>query len=471
MKKLFLFPLFCMLALFTACKSTQPVAESNVSQSENQPSWVISRPVINDYYIGIGTARKSSTSENHISIARNNALNDLVSEISIRVSGKTQLYQFENRKELKEEFEAYINTSIKESLEGYELVASWGNDQEYWVYYKLSKQLYTEIKARKLADIKKRALNYYESAKDYEEKHDYTNALSFYLKAFDVLKKNLSDDLTTFSPTAGSVNLGTEIFKSVQNIVSHIRLTPNTDKISVNLSAPIQQNINVAAFFTNEKGEAFPVSNLPLKFIFSKGKSTLNEILSTNQEGKSILTTAKVTGKGKIQQIQAMLDIPSVMGELEKENIIKQLFSFQSSLPVCKITVEVEGKKAFMVIEESEFEKPSTRKIVGQSFKKELSEKLFSFSNEESKADLTVKINTKSIKGPYLDKNDLYVVYMDCEISVWDNKTQSEVYNGGFSDLKGMQVRSYENALKDAWDKALEKFKTEIIPAMANTDL
>ncbi|MCX6231858.1 MAG: LPP20 family lipoprotein [Bacteroidetes bacterium] len=470
MRKNIYFLLFTILVLFQACKSSQPV----VQQSESTiPQWVSSRPVMNDYYIGIGMAKKSGLSDNYIAVARNNALNDLVSEISIKISGNSMFYQFENRTELKEEFKTYTNTSIKENLEGYELSASWGNDNEYWVFYKLSKKLYADIKAKKLEDIKKRSLSFFEKGNEYEENADYNNAIISYLKAFDVIKKHLSDELTIFSPTKGNINLGTEIYNSVQDILHNIHLKPNIDKLFVSLSTPITKDIVVTAMYQDVKSgkTATPVSSLPIYFIFEKGKSVLNEKINTNTLGEAILSTAKVTNKGKVQQIKASLDIDAMMGDIAKDKLSSQLFAFESNIPVCKITVDVEGKKAFMEIEENDFGLASQRKTIGNGFKKELSEKLFSFTESKEKADVTVKISSKTTKGTYLEKNDLYVVFVDCEISIIDNKTNTEIFSNGFTNFKGMQIRDYENALKDAQQKALQKISNEIIPELNNLDL
>ncbi len=462
--------LFSILLVFQACKTQQAIVEQ---PANNTPQWVGSRPVMNDYYIGIGMAKKSGLSDNYISVARNNALNDLVSEISIKISGNSMLYQFENKTELKEEFKTYTNTSIKENLEGYELSASWGNENEYWVFYKLSKKLYADAKAKKLDDIKKRALSFYEKASEYEEVADYNNAIISYLKAFDIIKKHLADELTIFSPTKGNINLGTEIYNSVQEILHNIHLKPNIDKLFVSLSTPITKDIIVTAAYQNVKAGKMPtpVAGLPLRFTFVKGKSVLDDKIITNTGGEAILSTAKVTNKGKVQQIKAALDIEAIMGDLGKDKLSSQLFAFESNIPQCKITVDVEGKKAFMEMEETDFGNPSQRKTIGNGFKKELSEKLFSFTDSKQKADVTVKIICKTTKGTYLEKNDLYVVYVDCEISIIDNKTDAEIFSNGFTNFKGMQIRDYENALKDAQQKALQKIKDEIVPELNNLDL
>ena len=50
----------------------------------------------------------------------------------------------ESNFEFKEEYEAKINTSVQETLEGYE-VLTWEDKNEYWVMTRLSKDKYKRI--------------------------------------------------------------------------------------------------------------------------------------------------------------------------------------------------------------------------------------------------------------------------------------------------------------------------------------
>jgi len=467
--RFYIFCFSCILFGF-ACKTKQIIEESSLP-STTIPEWVNSRPILKDYYIGIGMARKTGLGDSYISIARNNALNDLVSEISINISGISTLYQFDNRSELKEEFNSYTNTSIKENLEGYELGGSWGNDSEYWVFYKLSKKLYSDLKSKKLENIKKHTLSFYEKALEFKENQDYANAIIFYLKTFDVIKKNLSDELSIFSPTQGRIDIGVESFKSLQEIFKSIHLKPNSDRLIVSQSTPIKNDIIVKAVFSSKSSiNDIPVSSLPLRFVFDKGRSLLDEKITTNDKGEAVLSTAKVSNKGKVQQIKASLDIETMMGDLSQDPLLKQLFSFINIIPECRVTMEVECKKAYFIAEESDFGLTSFKNTITNGVKKELADKLFTFTDSKDNADVTVYLKSFSHKGTYLEKNDLYIVYIDFQISVIDNKTQSEVFNNSFNNLKGMQIRDYDNALMDAQQKALQKFRNEITPDLLNIE-
>lgn len=114
-----------------------------------QPSWVTKRPIDKAYFIGIGVVKKSNSKE-YIQSAKNNALNDLSSEITVNISSELVDISIEKYGMNNDEIRSEIHTTTKADLEGYELVDTWENDYEYWVYYRLSKSLYqTQIELKK----------------------------------------------------------------------------------------------------------------------------------------------------------------------------------------------------------------------------------------------------------------------------------------------------------------------------------
>ena len=78
------------------------------------PSWVAKRPVDKNYFFGIGTASKSSS--NYIQSAKNNALSDLSSEISINISSELVDIMVERSGMNEEESRSEIHALTKADL-------------------------------------------------------------------------------------------------------------------------------------------------------------------------------------------------------------------------------------------------------------------------------------------------------------------------------------------------------------------
>ena len=136
------FNYFFILLVTLSCSPNTSVAKRRA------PQWVKERPVSSEYYIGIAVTNKNTNAGNYMQLAKNQALQDLASEISINISSNSVLHQFEDNTSFKEEFEANVKTSIVQELEAYEMLASWTNKKtnEYWVYYRLSKNQYALLK-------------------------------------------------------------------------------------------------------------------------------------------------------------------------------------------------------------------------------------------------------------------------------------------------------------------------------------
>ena len=81
-----------------------------------QPNWVSKRPVNNSYFIGIAVVIKSNTRD-YIQSGKNNALNDLSSEISINISSEFVDIAIEKSGLSEEEVRSEIHSSTKADLE------------------------------------------------------------------------------------------------------------------------------------------------------------------------------------------------------------------------------------------------------------------------------------------------------------------------------------------------------------------
>ena len=78
--------LFCLSLIILVFSSTSYAGR-------RPPKWVKNRPVSSEYYIGVSVVSKDV--ENYMQLAKNKALQDLASQISINISSNSVLHQFE----------------------------------------------------------------------------------------------------------------------------------------------------------------------------------------------------------------------------------------------------------------------------------------------------------------------------------------------------------------------------------------
>ncbi|MCK4654904.1 MAG: LPP20 family lipoprotein, partial [Candidatus Cloacimonetes bacterium] len=222
--KIRLFVLVCLIFQF------------NLLLAKKVPDWVKNRPLSKEYYIGIGYAPKVKRSKDHIEIAKSEALKNLASEITINISGEVISSIMEKSGVLEEELKSQIRSTTQAELEGYELVDTWQNKKEYWVYYRLYRMMYKKLKQEKIDKAMNLALDLFKEAKSNEEKKNIEKALLYFLQALNPIEKYITETLeTTFKGT--TIYLNNEIYFSIQNLLSNIELKP----LNPNMNAKINK--------------------------------------------------------------------------------------------------------------------------------------------------------------------------------------------------------------------------------------
>lgn len=435
------------------------------------PKWVKNRPVSSDYYIGISVVKKGV--ENYMQLAKNKALQDLASQISINISSNSVLHQFEDNTSFTEEFESQVKTSLVQELEGYELVASWNNKrgEEYWEYYRLSKKQYALMQRLKLNKAKKLAQNYFEEAREYESKLDLIQALSYYSKSIVALKEHLDRDLSVMT-FEGSVNLGTEIYKRIQNVYSNIQFVPVNKYIKIEISTSVKDPFLVKANWLSDEGEKELV-NLPLRFGFISGGGILNKKVNTDEFGYASSQLTRVTSKQKLQKVEAALDLSSILKQDDEDYELIRMFLTPDLAPKCSVILNVERLKAYMLFSEKIFGKNSRRSILKNAIKKELSENFFSFTEDKDSANVILDVKTNVTKGEIKEGRNykVHIVYLDCFFSLTDIKSGFEIFNDAIYEVKGMKPVSYNYAVKEAYEQAVEEIHNTIVPKLNQLDL
>ena len=103
-----------------------------------EPEWVTAKPQGGDYYIGISSAVKQGKSPDAYTAA-----------ISTKMETSSTLYTLENTQQFGYNFSNDIKAATTVDLEGYELMGTWEDDNNYWVYYRLSRAVYSAKRAEK----------------------------------------------------------------------------------------------------------------------------------------------------------------------------------------------------------------------------------------------------------------------------------------------------------------------------------
>ena len=163
---------YILLSVFIiGCKSS---GEQPAKISKKAPHWVSSIPTHPEYYIGVFSVNKIGT--DYRQKAQKGALENLSSEISVVISGESVLKTLETNSSFDQEYKQEVVVKSKEDIEGYELVDAWENDEEYWVYYRLSKAKYAQIKKERINKALNIGKDFFAKAKTNHDNNNYHEA-------------------------------------------------------------------------------------------------------------------------------------------------------------------------------------------------------------------------------------------------------------------------------------------------------
>lgn len=189
---------------------------------ESKPAWLSAKPSQPGYYTGIGHSTKTGTN-NYVQEAKKTALEDLVSEIKVNVSSSLVLSTFEDNNEFREQYEQIIKTTAADEIEEFEQAGAWEDDNNYWVYYRLSIQRYKQIKEEQRRNAVILATDYLEKAQKSDAEGERIQALGFYFQALRSVEKYLGEAIAV-TVNGKDILLVNEIFASIQGLLDKIQL-------------------------------------------------------------------------------------------------------------------------------------------------------------------------------------------------------------------------------------------------------
>jgi len=421
-----------------------------------KPDWVNKRPIDNNSYIGIGVAEKDTETSEYIQKAKDRALREIASEITVTISGATLNQILEKAGVVKEEFESQIQSSTQAQLEGYELVDTWQDKDQYWVYYKLLKEKYAQLRKAKIDKAVSLSLDFYVKAEQKRANNQITEALQLYVQAFNPIEPYLSEPLETMY-NGQNIYLLNTIHASLQQVLSTISLKPVKPEIDATIGRGLDDPILFKALYLQA-----PIANLPLFFNFIKGEGELIDSDKTGINGIAPCRISKILSADKMQVIKAQLAIDKLVSQDDVNPIIQDIIK-SLTIPSANVILNVSGPQVFIESTELNFGNPLEVSYIEPKLKEKLSGYGYSFVDMKSDADYVIMIDAQSRKGSTIYK--MCSAFVDVTVSVMDMSTYEEIYKNTFSNVKGINT-DMDKAGLAAFDNASKQISAEIVEIM-----
>jgi len=441
-----------LLFLLIGCKSS----EVKESKRNPKPHWVETIPSHPDYYIGVFSTSKIGP--DYRERAKRGALENLASEISVNVAGHSVLKTLETNNSFSQDYKNEVTIKSSENLEGYEIAGSWENEQEYWVYYRLSKEKYASIKKERVIKALDLGKDYFLRAKENHDKNNYHEAFVLSIKALESVSIFLDEPLIT-KINGEEVYFGTEVLSYAQQMIAELNIIPNIERHDIVLGDEVGED---DVFFTirNNKGE--PISGIPLKCEY-KAVFFKTFAATSDKDGRAGIAIGKINQTKPEQNITAELNFNELAENKSKDKIVLKLFNY---LPhkTGNIKLLIRVPKVYIIANEKEFGHNTSNKL-SIIAKQSLINKGFQVVGKEQEADLVMSINSDS---QFLGKNQkTYLAELNGIVQVTHVKTGDVVFSEVIKPMKGLQL-SKKNASKDAYSKAESYVKRRVIPKLAN---
>lgn len=432
------------------------------SRKNQKPSWVAQRPVNEAYYVGVGIASKVNNPQTYQQAAKKEALNDLISEIKVTVSSNSVLQQMQNNAEFKQKFESQVKITALNEIENYDVVGSWEDAQFFWIYMRLSKAQYAEMRRKRVQSAIDRAMDYLDRANELDERINYAQVLRMKLKALATVQEYLNEDLQT-EYKGRSVYLVNEIISSVQAQLYRVSVRANATMLSGKVGKPIQNPFDASVYFTDTTKGKIMIPFLPMEMAVEQGKMDFGAQTQTDQQGIASFSVARILAKDPIQLIRLGVDVHDIIKTDSINFALKNVLN-NIDEPSTTIRVAVIPIKVYLETNEQNLSQPMSMHPLETFFKKNMVNAGCNFVSSKTEADYVLRVyaNTKAQGAIW---GNMQTAALSLTVSLVDNKNNAEIFKDGFQELKGFQTTP-ENAGLDAYKTAEGHLLKGIYPKM-----
>ena len=129
-----------------------------------EPEWIISQPKAEGYWFGTGSVKKPFYGDDIREEARNKALSDISTQISVKVSGTFKRVVTEHNLSIDDLTESITEIRVKNNLTHVENIDEYESKDRYYFLVRLSQATYYETIEKKRRNAVKTALGLLDKA-------------------------------------------------------------------------------------------------------------------------------------------------------------------------------------------------------------------------------------------------------------------------------------------------------------------
>lgn len=421
-----------ILSLFIiSCSGSKKVAEEDL-----RPDWVKQKPIVPGYYIGIGRANKVGTTPQYTAKARENALADMAGDISSEVSATSVLHKIEDKYGITESFSERIEINSEDYFAGFDPVDSYETENYFWVYYRINKSTYHEMKEKKKQSAISNGKSKYLSAMEQIQKGNAKEAIAFSLQGLQAIKEYLAEETTT-EINNEKTDLGNELYGFLSNTIKNLSIESLQENVKVVRNESNSKHIYFKTFYENQT-----VSTIPIKFSYSGGFLKTDRI-SSDANGQATLELETIRSKNNSENITATIDLKEIAFQSVDDLFIRGIMK-NFTPPKTVVDINIESPAITLSFDNSPCQKDDCSRIAS-TFSKIVLQNGY---KEEQGANYVVKLNYKYQKGE--SAGNLTSSIITGKVSLF--RKGNLIWQKELSELKGVG-QSYQQAEQEAFNE------------------
>lgn len=452
MKSFLKYLFFLGIIFLNSCREKDAV-KSVVPAPQPKPEWVSTRPINSSYYIGIATCSKITQPTDYQAIAKKLALNDLATEISVKVEGQTFFNTMEVNKDFSESFSSNVTTSSSEFLEDFEVAGIWEDKETYAIYYKLNKVDYQSKKAQKKDNTLHSALDYLKKGREAKKLGNIPSAIDLFYHGLFALKPYWTEVNQMKDENGNDIFIDNELFSEIRAVLADLRFETTLKTIVLSSANTFKTQVPVMITY---KGEG--VRGINVKYVYQRDNYMKPKIAMSDNDGIILADIDNVSLKTKNNSLELSFVIDALVPQdLDSDLALALVAGINTDQR--KIPIEVLAPSFY--VSSNEFKLDGTKtSTLAESTRNTLISKGMRIATSETSADFVIYINSTPRAGE--DIQGFKVAYIDGKISVNDTKTNASIFEHSINGVKGVQL-SHENAVLEAYKKVRENIETTLI--------
>ena len=414
------------------------------------PTWVQERPMNSFNYTGIAKIEKALHPTDYKQVAKKAALNDLASEISIKIASNSLISSYDDNSGFQSDYSQFIKTEINKDLSGYQMKGEYEDKKIYYVYYQLSKSKWAQIQAERKNVAAEKAYNIYQQAKKEKKSLHYKYAINQYINSLLAIKKYWNETVN-YNKGDSSISIDNKIKEDLLSLLKDINLEVKPSKIVLNSENNYQKDIQVSV--KNKKGDylsAFPIELSYRQIHFPR----ILHFLSENKEHKVLINNVNYKKKNILVQVKIQ---KNKLFNFKAEDR-KFLQFIQDAFVTNTINIPIQHIAPSVFIQK-ENNKPFVF-YLNQKIQEGLSNEHLQIAQNKERSNYEILIKTNLTKG--LSSQKFKMVFLNYTINIYKTKTHQLIYTKNITRVKGVGL-NLEKATEKAYLKAADDLENEYI--------